>query len=183
MKNKKVFVPVQTFKNLVSEDTLTILQVLDKHSLSINQLSKKTKIPQEHLQPQLQKLINGNVVKTKNRKQTMQYSLSFKGSSLLHPENSRIMILFTASMLTLLISAGSIVHWVSQSVPPEDKTMHLLQESDNVVKGPGALLTTETTQNVQDPLFSMIALVGIILFILLISLTYWRYRKNKPQAL
>ena len=183
MKDKKIFVPVETFKNLISEDTLRILKVLDKHTLSFIQLGKKTDIPQDQLQFQLQRLIQGKVVKTKNRKNTLHYSLSFRGSSLLHPENSRIMILFCASIITFLISIGSLVHWIVQNMPTPPEDMRLLEESDNVVKGPVTLLATETSQNVQDPLFSIIAFIGIILFTFLISITYWRYRKNKSQAL
>jgi hypothetical protein len=183
MKNKKVFVPVETFKNLISEDTLQILKVLDKHSLSLIQLKDKTNIPESQLQSQLQRLLQGRVVKRKKRKDTLHYSLSFRGSSLLHPENSHIMILFSASILTLLIALGSIVHWIIQSIPDQQEELRLLQESDNVVKGPLTLLATETSQNVQDPLFATIAFIGIILFTILICFTYWRYKKNKPQAL
>lgn len=183
MKNKKIFVPVQTFKNLVSEDTLRILQVLDKHNLTSDQLSTITKIPRNRLQSQLQRLSDGKLIKTKKQNDRDHYSLSFKGSSLLHPENSRIMVLFSASIITLLLSIGSMIHWISQTfLPPENET-NLLQEADNVVKGPLSVFATETTQNVQDPWYSIIALIGITLFVVLISVTMWRYQKNKSLAL
>lgn len=184
MKNKKVFVPVQTFKNLVSKDTLTILQVLDKHSYSIHQLREKTNISQERLQRNLQKLIDGKVIKTKNIKNLEQYTLTFKGSSLLHPENNRIMVLFSVSLLTLIISMGSFIHWIFQKTPstPGDG-VRLLQESDNVMNGPLKTFATDTAQNVQDPFYSMVALIGIVIFITLVSITFWRYQKNKSQAL
>jgi predicted transcriptional regulator len=185
MKNKKVFVPIQTFKNLISEDTIHILQVLDKQSLSLIQLSKKTQIPQNQLESELYKLINGKVIKNKKRNQQSYYTLTFKGSSLLHPENSRIVTLCSISILTLLVSIGSIIQWLTQTIPTPTKedTFHLLQEGDNVVEGPVTLLATESTQQMHNPLYSWIALIGISLFIILISVTYWRYKKNKPQAL
>ena len=183
MKKKKVFVPVQTFRNLVSEDTLRILQVLDKHYLSCSQLSKKTDIPTDRIQNQLEKLVDGNLIKSKKKNEAIQYKLSFKGSSLLHPENSRIMILFAASIITLTISLGSMIQWATETVPTREEPMFFLQENDKVLDEPLSLLTTETAQNVYDPLYSWIAIFGIMLFVLLISFTYWRYQKNKAQAL
>jgi DNA-binding HxlR family transcriptional regulator len=183
MKKKKVFVPAQTFKNLISEDTLHILQVLDKHMLSIDQLKKKTKIPSTRLHQQLQKLVESNVIKEKSKNATIHYKLSFKGTSLLHPENSRVMILFTASIITLSLSIGSMFHWATQTVQTREEPRFFLQESDKAVNEPLSLLTTETAQNVHDPLYSWIAIIGIMLFVVLISVTYWRYQKNKAQAL
>lgn len=183
MKNKKVFLPIQTFKNLVSEDTLCILQQLDTHKLSVNQLIEKTNLSRNQIKSQLQKLLDSKLIKEKHNHQLPQYSLTFKGSSLLHPENSRILVLFTASILTLLISIGSIIHWISQSAQTQNPPITLLQESDNVAKGPGRFVVTETTQNIHDPFYSIIAIIGIVLFIILISITYWRYKKNKSQAL
>jgi predicted transcriptional regulator len=183
MKQKKIFVPVQTFKNLISEDTLQIIQLLDKHSFSLHQLKEKTGISQERIQMQLEKLIDGNVIKTKRTKNPIQYTLTFKGSSLLHPENNRIMVLFSASLVTLVISASSFIYWITQKTPTPEDGIHLLQESDRVVNGPVKTFASETAQNVQDPLFSTVAVIGIVVFITLISITFWRYQKNKSQAL
>jgi DNA-binding HxlR family transcriptional regulator len=183
MKNKKVSISSQTFKTLISEDTLHILHALDKHSLSLDQLKKGTALSIDQLNNQLKKLADANVIKTKQRNdKEPTFSLTLKGSSLLHPETSRIMILFGASIITLSLSISGLIQWITQPVQ-EAEPMYYFLESDNALKSPPTFQALEATEQIPDPLYSTLAIGAMVLFIVLISLTIWRYNKNKPQAL
>ena len=183
MKNKKVSISSQTFKTLISEDTLHILHALDKHTLSLDQLENRTKLSTDQINDQLKRLSTAHVVKTKiHKNQQPEFSLTLKGSSLLHPETSRVMILFGASILTLTIAISGLIQWISQPVQ-EAEPLYYFLESDNALKGPPTFQVLETTEQIADPLYSSLALGAMILFVVLISITIWRYNKNKPQAL
>lgn len=183
MINKKVSISAHTFKSLISEDALNILRALDKHMLSLDQLKNQTNLSRVQLNDQLERLTLANVVKTKiHKNQQPTFSLTLKGSSLLHPETSRVMILFGASIITLSVTIGSLIHWINQPIQ-EAEPMYYFLESDNALKGPSTFQVLETTEQISDPLYSSLFLGAMILFVALISITIWRYNKNKIQAL
>ncbi|MBS3749660.1 MAG: hypothetical protein KGY67_08205 [Candidatus Thermoplasmatota archaeon] len=184
MKQKKISISAQMFKNIVSEDTLRILQILDKHSFSLEELKERTTIPLNQLKPQLTKLKQGNIVKEKNyRQKRTHYSLTFKGSSLLHPENQRILILSSVSIVALLLTIGSLVQRFIHSLQTPQDPMRSLQETNSVTNDGIGIFATETGQQINDPTISSAIMIGLILCIVLTSITLWIYRKNKSQAL
>ena len=184
MNQKKIIIPAQLFKNLISKDTLRIIQILDKHSFSLEELKERTSIPVDQLKRELTKLGQGNIVKEKQyRLKTPQYSLTFKGSSLLHPENSRIMILFCTSIFAIAVALGSLMKYITQTIQDKQEPIRLMNEGTILDNDSWFLSATETSQQTIDPFFSQVAIIGMMLFIVLISITIWRYKKNSFQAL
>lgn len=184
MIKKKITIPAQLFKNLVSKDTLKIIQILDKHSFSLEELKQRTSIPVDQLKIELKKLGQGNIVKEKQyQSKSSQYSLTFKGSSLLHPENSRIMILFSISILAIAVALGSLMKYITQTIQDKQEPIRLMNEGTILDNDSWFLSATETSQQPIDPFFSQIAIIGMMLFIILICITIWRYKKNRFQAL
>jgi hypothetical protein len=184
MKQKKISISAELFKNLMSTDTLRIMQILDKHSFSLEELKERTALPLDQLKLQLMKLKQGNIIKEKQyRQKSPQYRLTFKGSNLLHPENPRVIILFCASILTITATIGTTLQRFIRSIETPQDPIQILQETNPGANDRIGMLTTETAQQLPSPFFSSAIMLGLILCIVLVSITLWRYKKNKAQAL
>lgn len=182
MKSKKVYIQAVTLRNLMSNETKQVLHQLDTKNLTEEELQKETKISEDNLHLQLTNLVNGKLIKKKQKQNTSQYSLTYKGECILHPENSRILLLYGLSMFSLTLSLAHVVHWIQLSLQTSQKTIDV---SANQVffDGGSSGLATNTIEQVTNPIISPIVLVGFVIFISLISMTIWRYKKNKALAL
>ena len=180
MKSKKVYIQAVTLRNLISNETKQVLHQLDTKNLTEEELQKETKISEDNLHLQLTNLVNGKLIKKKQN--TPQYSLTYKGECILHPENSRILLLYGLSMFSLTLSLAHVIHWIQLSLQTSQKTIDV---SANRVffDGGSSGLVTNTIEQVTNPIISPIVLVGFVIFISLISMTIWRYKKNKALAL
>ena len=182
MKGKKVYIQANTLRNLISNETKQVLHHLDSKDLTTEQLQKQTNISEDELHHQLTNLLNGNLIKKKQKQNTFYYSLTYKGSCLLHPENSRILLLYGLSLFSLTFSLAHVIHWIQQTMQTSPKIM-VTPNGQLFFDESSSVLTTRTIEKVADPMITPIVLVGFILFIFLISITIWRYQKNKVLAL
>ncbi len=110
----KVTLDMNTFKALASDTRLDILRTLDGKKMSLNDISKATKLNKATLHEHLAKLNEVGLVKKKEREghKWVYYKLTWKGEGLLHPENTRIVVLFTTTFLTLFFGIVMLVNYV-----------------------------------------------------------------------
>jgi len=110
----KVTLDMNTFKALASDSRLDILRALDGKKLNLKDLSKVTNLNKATLHEHLTKLNEAGLVKKKEREghKWVYYRLTWKGEGLLHPENTRIVVLFTTTFLTLFLGIVMLVNYV-----------------------------------------------------------------------
>ena len=110
----KVTLDMSTFKALASNTRLDILKALDGKKLNLKDISKITNLNKATLHEHLTKLNEAGLVKKKEREghKWVYYKLSWKGEGLLHPENTRIVVLFSTTFLTLFLGIVMLVNYV-----------------------------------------------------------------------
>ena len=91
----KVTLDKNMFKALASETRLDILRNLDGKKLTLKDISNVTNLNKATLHEHLFKLHKAGLVKRREREghKWVYYKLSWKGNSLLHPENNRIVVM------------------------------------------------------------------------------------------
>jgi DNA-binding transcriptional ArsR family regulator len=104
----KVTLDRDTFKALASDTRLDILRTLDGRKMNLTEIASQTKLNKATLHEHLSKLAEAGLVKKKEREghKWVYYKLSWKGENILHPENTRIVIMF--SMTFVALAAGFI---------------------------------------------------------------------------
>jgi len=110
----KITLDMNAFKALASDTRLDILKALDGKKLSLKDISKLTKLNKATLHEHLNKLNEAGLVKRKERDghKWVYYKLTWKGEGLLHPENNRIVVLFSISFFSLLFATILIVSFM-----------------------------------------------------------------------
>jgi len=108
----KVTLDMKSFKALSSDTRLNILKSLDGKKMNLKDLSSATNLNKATLHEHLTKLTEAGLVKRKERQghKWVYYKLTFKGEGLLHPENTRIVVLFTVTFIAL---AAGIVQFIN----------------------------------------------------------------------
>jgi DNA-binding transcriptional ArsR family regulator len=161
----KVNLDLDSFKALASDTRLNILKTLDGRKLSLNDLSRSTNLHKVTLHEHLNRLNEAGFIKKIEREghKFVYYQLSWKGQSLLHPENTRIVILFSITFFTLFFSFSSLLmqNWTISA-----KREIMLDFAPNYV--------SEESQ-----IFSLIPVVLFVLFGILLTFSIWRYKKNR----
>jgi len=114
----KVTLDMSTFKALASDTRLDILKALDGKKMSLKDISKATSLNKATLHEHLAKLHEAGLVKRKERDghKWVYYKLSWKGECLLHPENTRIVVLFTTTFITLWAGIIQLMWFVKGKV-------------------------------------------------------------------
>jgi len=255
----KVTLDMSTFKALASDTRLQILRTLDGKKMNLQEISRVTKLNKATLHEHLQKLHEAGLVKKNEREghKWVYYKLSWKGEGLLHPENTRIVVMFTATFIALAVGIIQFIQYVKGYIVakavnlPGSKSMILYPDSIRtnsavavkdsinqtvVVNGVNqtynklteALLknfnikgvisnkissndiywniqtlnkncrtvTTEASDKintndtssimfavVHDPAFQWIGITCIIISVILLTISIWRYQKNKVPKL
>ncbi len=107
----KVTLDMSSFKALASDARLNILKSLDGKKMNLKEISKSTDLNKATLHEHLTKLSEADLVKRIERKghKWVYYKLTWKGEGLLHPENTRIVVLFS---LTFMALAGAIIQFI-----------------------------------------------------------------------
>ena len=107
----KVTLDMNTFKALASDTRLDILRALDGKKMSLKDISNATKLNKATLHEHLAKLHEAGLVKRKEREghKWVYYKLTWKGEGLLHPENTRIVVMFSITFFSLLLAVMLIV--------------------------------------------------------------------------
>ena len=101
----KVTLDMNAFKALASDTRLSILRSLDGKKLNLKELGKVTNLNKATLHEHLSKLNEAGLVKKKERDghKWVYYKLTWKGEGLLHPENTRIVVMFSATFVALAV--------------------------------------------------------------------------------
>jgi len=164
----KVNLDVNSFKALASDTRLNIIRTLDGKKMSLNDIAQSTKLHKVTLHEHLSRLTEAGFIKKIEREghKWVYYKLSWKGESLLHPENTRIVILFSVTFFTLFFGFSSLLGgW---TVAPEKQIM---------------FESAAREQNQINQIFPLISIVCFLLFTILLIVTLWRYKTNKTPKL
>lgn len=136
----KVTLDMDTFKALASDTRLDILRALDGKKMGLKDISKATDLNKATLHEHLSKLHEAGLVKKKEREghKWVYYKLSWKGECLLHPENTRIVVLFSATFISLFFGIIQLVNFargkiVGLATTVADKTQIYAAEETGLV--------------------------------------------------
>ncbi|MCJ7570639.1 MAG: winged helix-turn-helix domain-containing protein [Candidatus Thermoplasmatota archaeon] len=114
----KLTLDMNTFKALASDTRLDILRTLDGKKMNLNDMCKATNLNKSTLHEHLTKLNEAGLIKKNEREghKWVYYKLTWKGEGLLHPENTRIVVMFSTTFISLLIAVILIVNFL-QPIP------------------------------------------------------------------
>jgi len=173
----KVTLDIKDFKALASESRLDILKALDGKNMSLQDISTVTQLHEVTIHEHLTKLVEAGFVKKQEREghKWVYYRLSWKGSSLLHPENTKVVVLFTSTFFTFCVGLYSFIVFFKDNLVPT------AGGADGPLLGFGE--PTFFSQILTTEIIVSVASICFILFVILLSVSVWRYRKNKPQKL
>lgn len=197
----KVTLDMETFKALASDTRLDILRVLDGKKMSLKDISTVTNLNKATLHEHLVKLHQAGLVKRKEREghKWVMYKLTWKGECLLHPENTKIVVMFSISFLALLAGVIQLVWYLKGTLNAYfdndySSGFKSLSERANEVDGGTStvedqvitVLENGADQGVllfQNPLFLYLAIGCFVVFAMLACISMWRLSKNKKSKL
>jgi DNA-binding transcriptional ArsR family regulator len=140
----KITLDMNTFKALASDTRLDILRALDGNKMGLKDISQKTKLNKATLHEHLTKLTEAGLVKKKEREghKWVYYKLTWKGEGLLHPENSRIVVLFTTTFISLFLGIvflfqfikGKIVAMATPFIETGEMKLLAAEDSDSIIQ-------------------------------------------------
>ena len=206
----KVTLDMDTFKALASDTRLDILRILDGKNLSLKDISNATQLNKATLHEHLAKLNEAGLVKRKEREghKWVTYKLTWKGECLLHPENTRIVVMFAVTFIALwtgviqlllyakgtIVSSGQNILYSFQSddmskisdgtvgndipINLPPETLETIGEEGSRTVGSGGAFTF-----LQDPIFLYLAIVCFIIFIIVACVAVWRLSNNETPRL
>ena len=201
----KITLDKETFKALASDTRLNILRTLDGKKLGLNEISKATNLNKATLHEHLSKLNQAGLVKKKEREghKWVYYKLTWKGENLLHPENTKIVVLFAITFLALWAGIiqmiwyvkGTVLNisidsfyeseaggngWKSATNESAIPAMDSIPENSRLLleNGDGAVNVLY-----QNPLFLYIAIGCFIVFTIVLCVAIWRLWENRAPKL
>ena len=191
----KVTLDMTTFKALASDTRLDILRALDGKKMSLKDISNATNLNKATLHEHLSKLNEAGLIKKKERNghKWVYYKLSWKGESLLHPDNTKIVVLFTTTFIALWGGTIQMIQYIRGRITDVGSDFYYSQKSgapsaENGINSiPDRLLLdggSEGTNNLyQNPMFLYLAIACFIIFTILLTISLWKLRENKRPKL
>jgi len=193
----KVTLDINAFKALASDTRLDILRALDGKKMSLKDISNATNLNKATLHEHLSKLNEAGLIKKKEREghKWVYYKLSWKGESLLHPENTKIVVLFATTFIALWAGIIQMIWYVRGRMTEIGSDLYYAQKDgagspsaeDGINSIPERLFldgSSESTSTLyQDPIFLYIAIGCFIIFAIVLSISLWKLRKNKTPKL
>jgi len=192
----KVTLDINAFKALASDTRLDILRTLDGKKMSLKDISNATNLNKATLHEHLSKLNEAGLIKKKERDghKWVYYKLSWKGESLLHPENTKIVVLFATTFIALWAGIIQMVWYLRERMTDIGSDLYYSQKGgaeipsaeDGIISISERLLdgSSESTSTLyQDPIFLYIAIACFIIFAIVLSISLWKLRKNKTPKL
>ncbi len=200
----KVTLDRETFKALASDTRLNILRTLDGKKLGLNDISKATNLNKATLHEHLVKLNQAGLVKKKEREghKWVYYKLTWKGENLLHPENTKIVVLFSLTFIALWAGIIQVFWYVKGTV------LSVAHGSfANEVEGNGLKEAVNNTAlpamdefpqdsrlfydggegviNVlyQNPIFLYIGIICFAIFLVILCISIWKTCENRKPKL
>ena len=192
----KVTLDINAFKALASDTRLDILRTLDGKKMSLKDISNATNLNKATLHEHLSKLNEAGLIKKKERDghKWVYYKLSWKGESLLHPENTKIVVLFATTFIALWAGIIQMVWYLRERMTDIGPDLYYSQKGgaeipsaeDGIISISERLLdgSSESTSTLyQDPMFLYIAIACFIIFTIVLSISLWKLRENKTPKL
>ena len=192
----KVTLDINAFKALASDTRLDILRTLDGKKMSLKDISNATNLKKATLHEHLSKLNEAGLIKKKEREghKWVYYKLSWKGESLLHPDNTKIVVLFATTFIALMAGIIQIAWYVNGRMADigidlwysQNEGTKLPYGEDGIKSIPARLLdgSSESTSTLyQDPIFLYVAIACFLIFAIVLSISLWKLRENKTQKL
>jgi DNA-binding transcriptional ArsR family regulator len=129
----KITLDRETFKALASDTRLDILKNLDGKNLGLNEIAKVSNLNKATLHEHLTKLHDAGLIKRTERDghKWVYYKLTWKGESLLHPENTKIVVLFTTTFVALWVGIIQLIWYIKGTVSDFGYNMYTM--GDQVV--------------------------------------------------
>jgi DNA-binding transcriptional ArsR family regulator len=114
----KITLDRETFKALASDTRLDILKTLDGKNLGLNEIARASNLNKATLHEHLTKLHEAGLIKRNERDghKWVYYKLTWKGESLLHPENTKIVIMFTTTFIALWVGIIELIWYIKGTV-------------------------------------------------------------------
>ncbi len=204
----KVTLDMNAFKALASDTRLSILKVLDGRKMSLKDISDATSLNKATLHEHLVKLNEAGLVKKKERDghKWVYYRLSWKGECLLHPENAKIVVMFTSTLFVLCLGIVQFINFAKGKIVNNKVITSLGDGGGSYSPSPGAgdslaadcaneglknsygydsgsegsyYIISSTQEIVHNQTLQYIAIACIAVFCILLVITIWRYKKNK----
>lgn len=203
----KVTLDREAFKALASDTRLDILRTLDGKKLSLSEISRATNLNKATLHEHLSKLLEADLVKRKDREghKWVYYKLSWKGESLLHPENTKIVVMLsiafivlTASFIQMFLYAKDSIQYTLNMVAPRDilrgagipdtnESLPFLSNNTESIgameKSVQALSLGENGALFHQPLLLYASIACFTIFIVVFCIAIWFLWKNKTPKL
>jgi len=163
----KVSLDIDSFKALASETRLDILRALDGKKMNLTDICHATNLHKMTLHEHLGKLTEAGFINRIEREghKWVYYKLSWKGESLLHPENTHIVVLFSFTFFIFFFGIVALVNFIRQQMPTPE---------------PGML--TSPPPSAPSP-FLYISIGCFVMFSILCSISLWWYSKNRKSKL
>lgn len=179
----KVTLDLNAFRALASETRLDILRALDGKKMSLNDISNVTNLHKVTLHEHLAKLNEAGLVKRREREghKWVYYKLSWKGESLLHPENTRIVILFSATFISMFFGIIGYINFALENARRPDLVID--GGGGPIHAPPPGSVSPDIIATSQIPILLYVAIGCFILFTILMTLSLWRYKRNKTPKL
>jgi len=174
----------KAFKALASDTRLDILKTLDGKKMGLKDISNATKLNKATLHEHLTKLHEADLVKRNERKghKWVYYKLSWKAKSLLHPDNNKIVVMFSATFTLLFFGLIGIFNYVSDIFlvsSGSDMVFKTVSEKEDTINQLGR----EVIGINYNQLFLFIAVACLILFSILFVISIRKYNQNKTPKL
>jgi len=193
----KVTLDINAFKALASDTRLDILRTLDGKKMSLKDISNATNLNKATLHEHLSKLNEAGLIKKKEREghKWVYYKLSWKGESLLHPENTKIVVLFATTFIALWAGIIQMIWYMRGRITDTGSDLYHAQKGgavspaaeDGINSIPERLLLDGSSESTsvlyQDPMFLYIAVACFIIFTIVLSISLWKLRENKTPKL
>lgn len=163
----KVSLDIESFKALASETRLDILRTLDGKKMNLTDICHATNLHKMTLYEHLSKLTEAGFIIRIEREghKWVYYKLSWKGESLLHPENTHIVVLFSSTFFIFFLGIVALMNFIKQQMPNPE---------------PGMLMSPPPSA--PSP-FLYITVCCFVIFSILCSVSLWRYSKNRTPRI
>jgi len=181
---KKVEVDVDTFKALTSEERILLLKTMDKKKHTVQSLCKETNLSEENIRASLVSLKQAGFIKQKTSSNSYYYTLSWKGSTLLHPENNRVFALASITLASLCTAFIGLTLFIRQQIAKPVHSTLVLEKNDSLLFAPrmGSMFESTSQSTATSP-YPSIIILSVVVFLSLLFICAWRYNKNKKQRL
>jgi len=178
----KITLDRETFKALASDTRLDILKTLDGKHLGLNEIAKVSNLNKATLHEHLTKLHEAGLIKKTERDghKWVYYKLTWKGESLLHPENAKIVVLFTTTFIALWLGIIQLIWYIKGTVVEPASEFKASNTS-------GGFLLSKSLDVIQivyqNPRYLYLAVGCFVLFTVFLCIALWRLWENRIPKL